>query len=300
MIRSLYTAASGMISQQRKHDSVTNNIANVNTPGFKQNSSVNRAFPEVLLSMVGKEFGQPFVKEIGRLHTGVFAEEHMSLHIQGDLQETQNPFDFALTANLQVDGVFFDPSGKGNDAEGKRVFQPQAFFTVENGNGELRYTRNGRFTVNDAGQIITAEGFQVLNTNGQPMTLINPNNNNTTVKISVTPSGQVMDSSSGLPLVGDNGAPLSLLISRIERPNELIAEGSGLYRLENTDGNAVRPVDASEDVKIVQGYYERSNVDPAQSMVDLMMASKAYEANQKVIQAFDRILEKSVNDIGRV
>lgn len=73
---------------------------------------------------------EPGSVSLGRLNTGVLAEENVSLHAQGDLQETNNPFDFALVSNIQVPGAVFDSSGKYVDANGQRVIQPQAFFLL--------------------------------------------------------------------------------------------------------------------------------------------------------------------------
>jgi flagellar basal-body rod protein FlgF len=174
MLRGLYTAASAMISQQRKHDIVTNNIANVNTPGFKQGNGINRSFPEMLISRINNGKGEPGSVPVGRLNTGVMAEENIAVHTQGDLQETNNPFDFALLSNIQVPGATFDASGKYVDEGGQRTIQPQAFFTVINDNGEQRYSLNGKFSVDGIGQLISSDGNRVVGSDGQPIVLLDP------------------------------------------------------------------------------------------------------------------------------
>lgn len=295
MLRGLYTAASGMISQQRKHDIVTNNIANINTPGFKQGDAINRSFPEMLISRIRD--GQ--VDSVGRLNTGVMAEENVSVHTQGDIQETHNPFDFALISNIQVPGAQFDESGKYVDANGQRINQPQALFTVQNPNGEQRYSLNGKFSVDDAGTLITTDGYQVLGADNQPIVLRDPATQEPITNFRITNYGHFTDAD-GNAIQNANNQPVQLLLSRIEDPNQLVREGNGLYRLNEGQEGLARPVNPQDQVEVRQGFIERSNVDPAQSMVDMMTAVRAYEANQKVVQFYDKSMDKAVNEVGRV
>ncbi|MEK3883929.1 flagellar hook-basal body protein [Paenibacillus sp. PL2-23] len=287
MLRGLYTAAAGMTAQQRRHDTVTNNISNINTPGYKQTNALTRSFPEMLLKMTGVEGAQNTT--VGRWTSGVFAEESLSIHLQGDLMQTNQASDFALVSSIQVDGIAFDESGKSVSEDGEVVFQPQAFFTVQDANGNVRYTRGGKFTVNGEGFLLTSDGSNVLGTNNAPIQL---------------PVGVGLDS---LKLTDDqrfvdasgNEIGGQLLITRIENPNELVREGNGNFRFVDGEGEA-RPIEAGESIEVRQGYVERSNVDSAQAAVDLMSALRAYEANQKVIQFYDKSLEKTVNEIGRI
>src|ERR1700682_1651408 len=119
MLRGLYTAAAGMIMEQRKHDTITNNISNINTPGFKQGNAVSRSFPEFMISISNGDSNTRSVRPIGKLNTGVFAEEDLSIYLQGDLQETKNPLDVALVSNIKVPGLQFDGSGKMVTADGQ-------------------------------------------------------------------------------------------------------------------------------------------------------------------------------------
>ncbi|WP_169084543.1 flagellar hook-basal body protein [Paenibacillus sp. PL91] len=287
MLRGLYTAASGMISQQRRHDTVTNNISNINTPGYKQTNAVTRSFPEMMLSLTGA--GPESINKIGKLTTGVFAEESLSIHLQGDLTQTNNASDFALISNIEMDGLSFDASGKNVGPDGEVTFQPQAFFTIQDQNGEIRYTRGGKFTLTEDGFLMASDGSNVLGTDGQPIQM---------------PVGVGLES---LKLTGDqrfqdvNGQDIGvqLLISRIDNPNLLVREGNGSFGFATEDEEAVA-IAPDERVEVRQGYVERSNVDAAQSAVDLMSALRAYEANQKVIQFYDQSLSKAVNDVGRV
>jgi flagellar basal-body rod protein FlgF len=302
MLRGLYSAASGMITQQRRHDTVTNNIANLNTPGYKQVNAVSRSFPEMLISLVNGGEGET-TRTIGRLNTGVMVEENIASFIQGDLQETNNPADLALVSSIQVtqnvngqlEAIPFDASGKAVNQEGQVVFQPQAFFTVWNANDEERYTRNGKLFVNEGGELVTTDGFRVLGRDGQPIILDAP-----VERLRMDQNGLIYDAATGEQALNQDGGAISLLISQVDNPNQLIREGNGVYRLDNPEDNPARPVDNIEEITVYQGFIERSNVDAAQAMVDMTTALRAYEANQKVIQFYDRSLDKAVNEVGRV
>jgi len=288
MLRGLYTAAAGLTTQQRRHDTITNNISNINTPGYKQATEVTRSFPDVLMALTGTSDHTD--RTIGRVSTGVFAEENVSLQMQGDLTESGRSGDFALSSSIQIPGVAFDGSGKAFAEDGEVIFQPQAFFTLEGTNGQPRYTRDGRFDLNADGYLVTTGGERVLGADGQPLQFPPGASLN---DVMLTSDFRFVDRLTG----ADTGS--GLLLTRINNPNLLVREGNGKFRLEGDAGVAV-PVAAEDGVQVRQGYYERSNVDAAQSMVDLMSALRAYEANQKIVQFYDKSLDKAVNEIGRV
>ena len=313
MIRGLYTAAAGMIAEQRKHDTVTNNIANLNTAGFKQVNAISRSFPEMLIALTNGEPGQK--KSIGKLNTGVLAEEDPSLHVQGDLLETKNNYDFAIASDIQQDGLSFDGSGMAFGPDGERVFQRQIFFTVQNDAGEQRYTRSGNFTVSETGELMTAAGFRVVGLNGQPIRMMNATTGAPVSDFVVTADGRFTVGASGAPIVDEDGNDVGFLLAEVENPHRLVREGSGLYRVDEADAGGVNLLadDANlgrneelgnwvdnHQVAIRQGYVERSNVDAAQAMIDMNTALRAYEANQRVVQYYDKSLEKTVNEVGRV
>ncbi|GGD92497.1 flagellar hook-basal body protein [Paenibacillus nasutitermitis] len=285
MLRGLYSAAAGMIAQQHRHDTVTNNISNINTPGYKQNNAVTRSFPEMLLQLTGvaNQSGP-----IGKINTGVFAEESLQIQLQGDLTQTNQSSDFAIVSDIEVPGIQFDESGKYVSPDGQLTFQPQAFFTVQDAGGEQRYTRDGSFKLDEQGYLSMADGSRVLGTGGAPIQL---------------PAGVSLDQltlNDQHQLVNAAGTNVGqLLLTRIDNPNDLVRGGDGKFVLNGDAGNA-RPINAGDRVEVRQGYIERSNVDSAQSMVDLMSAMRAYEANQKVIQFYDRSLDKAANEVGRI
>jgi flagellar basal-body rod protein FlgG len=288
MLRGLYTAAAGMIAQQRRHDTVTNNISNLNTPGYKQVNAVGRSFPEMLLHLTGIEGDKP--RKIGAVNTGVFAEESLSVHIQGDVYTTGSNADFAIRSDLQVPGIRFDSSGKAVDDNGNVIFQPQAFFTLQDRDGNIRYTRNGSFRIDNAGYLVANDGSFVLGTDNNP------------IQFAPGTSLDRLTLTGDLRFVNDLGADTGaqLLVSVVENPNRLVSVGHGQFRLNEEDAGLARPMAADDRVEVRQGYLERSNVDAAQAMVDLISALRAYESNQRIIQFYDQSLNKAVNEVGKV
>lgn len=286
MIRGLYSAASGLISQQRRHDTVTNNIANFETIGYKQKATPLSSFNEMLLQYTEPNTNN--TKQIGTWTGNVFAEEAVTLFQQGDLVQTNRKGDFALVSNIQVAGMQFDSNGKSVDENGEVTYQPQAYFTVLGENGDIQYTRGGQFTANAQGELITSTGQRVLGNNGEPIVL---------------PAGISIDQLS----LGGNGnlfteagedTGIGFMLSRVENPNRLIRVGEGSFKLpEGEEAQAIVPDD---NVAIMQNYVERSNVDYTQAQVELMAAARAYEANAQIIKYYDQTLNKAVNEIGKV
>jgi len=268
MFRGFFTAAAGMMAQQRRTEMLTNNMANANTPGFKADQSSIRAFPELLLERMNKT-GQ--MAEVGPLNTGTYMQETVPKFIQGDAKETGQKTDLAL----------FDLNMPVNNANG---LQGSVFFTVRDQNGQIRYTRNGNFTLSPQGYLTTGDGQNILDTNGNPIQLA---------------SDQFMVSENGL-ITGANGERAQLGIAFANNPERLIKEGNGLYRTEN--GTALPGAQGQPDVqfKLQQGFLEQSNVDISKSMTDLLTAYRTFEANQKIMQAYDRSMDKAVNEVGKV
>ncbi len=287
MLRGLYTAASGMIAQQRRHDVITNNIANINTVGFKGGNAVNRTCPEALVYAMGGS--DPSANKVGKMSMGVFSEENLLSMAQGDLKETYRNQDLALVSDIFVDGVNFDASGKSVDANGQITYQPQAFFAV-NVAGQERYTRDGSFKTTQDGTLVTSDGYPVTGADGQPIVLGQSWEN-----IAVTADGRLVNAETRGALPGNP----QLRIMRVDNPNLLVREGDGRFRYAG-EANGLRQIEAEDQVEVRQGFLERSNVDTTQAAIDLMAALRAYEANQKVIQTYDRSLDKAVNEIGRV
>lgn len=324
MIRGLYTAASGMLAMQRRQEALSNNLANINTPGYKEDEGVIRAFPEQLLSRIrDKEgpdvqgwpnfTGQPV--PIGKLHTGAYMPEALPIFTQGDIEETKQPYDLALTDNL--------PADPNNPivVNGKEV-KPRLFFAVAKATDPLqpvdpaniRYTRNGSFSVNPQGYLVTQDGYNVLDRRGVPIVINNVDYRGDGTKVNfagnvkITETGAIYipdPDSPGEPLIQLNqpdGTPARIGMKVVNNPYQLVREGNNVFRWEgqgqptNADDNP----DYNGYYAVRQGWIERANVDPNRTMTDMMSVLRAYEANQRVLSTIDDTLGKAANDIGRV
>lgn len=277
MFRGFYTAASGMLAQQRRTEMLTNNMANANTPGFKAEQSSLRAFPEMLMRHFDgqklpteKGLRLPLNQVVGPINTGVYMQETTPKFIQGDLQTTGQSTDIAL-----IDLVM---------PQNEQGIRGMIFFTVQNSNGDIRYTRNGDFTIDGQGFLTTASGNYVLDLAGNPIQLGSED-------FTVDENGTI---------VGANGETAVLSLAYAANPYDLVKEGDGLYR---NDGAGqlpdVRAIDGAS-FNVQQGALERSNVDLTRTMTDLLTAYRTFEANQKVLQAYDKSMEKAVNEVGRI
>lgn len=160
---------------------------------------------------------------------------------------------------------------------------------MQDNEGNNLYTRNGSFTVNATGEVLSSGGFRVLDAAGNPLVLEEP-----TDDLAVDGLGNLLDPATGLP----SGTKLG--ISIVSRPQELIRDGNGVFHADDANAAQIRYADAGDNLQLRQGYIEGSNVDATQVTVDMNAAYRAYEANQKVIQFYDSSLQKAVNEIGRI
>jgi len=272
MLRGFYTAASGMLTQQRKTEMLANNMANTNTPGFKADQASLRAFPEMLLQRVEQQengFGANR-KTVGSLNTGVYMQEALPAFRQGDLKET----------SLNTDVALLDVNLPTNPETG---IKSSVFFTAQNAEGENRYTRDGNFTLDGMGYLTTASGLYIADQQGNRIQLSSD-------QFSISEDGYI---------TGSNGETARLGVGYSDNPMSMVKEGDGLFRSENGDLADAYNVNGVE-YKTQQGFLEQSNVDTAQTMTDMMLAYRTFEANQKVLQAYDTSLQKTVNEVGRI
>jgi flagellar basal-body rod protein FlgF len=281
MLRGIDTAASGMLAVQRRQEALTNNLANIETPGYKKVDTTLRAFPEVFLERINDSKqsstgNAPGFSWVGSMQQGVYAQENISSFLQGDLVTTNNPYDIAID-----DRALTLSNGQ----------KASVLFAVENAAGETRYTRNGRFTVDETGHLVTAEGCKVLNNQGKPIQ-IDPALASS--EVSISPKGEII-LNPDKPAIRKVVDTIGLVLN--QNPNKLIKEGNGLFRL---DGQKPAPLtDLPAGVQLHHKMIEKSNVDPSMTMTNMMENVRLYEANQKVLQAYDRSLEL-LNSIGRV
>jgi len=278
MFRGFYTVGSGMIAQQRKTEMLANNLANANTPGFKAEQSSIRSFPEMYMSSINTThiptkngLQLKGLSPVGAVSTGVYMQETLPLFTQGQLRETELTTDVAL-----MDGLL--PVDNETGTAGA------IFFRLENPEGGEQYTKNGSFTLDPSGYLTNAMGHYVLGSNGQRIALQNDD-------FSITQEGVIMDGQNAVATLG---------ISFSQRPDTLMKQGNGMFVTEGGENLQNANAVAGVTYSMQQGYLEGSNVDAAQTMTDMMTAYRAFEANQKILQAYDRSMEKAVTEIGRV
>lgn len=267
MVRSLWTGATGMIAQQLNVDNISNNLANVNTTGYK---SEVMEFKSLLYqtiqtrSTTANVEQKPIGAEVG---LGVRNSAITSVFTQGSLLETPGE------ANFAIDG--------------------RGFFAVQGVDGETYYTRNGNFVfaIGSEGLILTtSDGLPVLDTEGQP--IIIEDDDVVTSKITVSRDGTLMyPDDSNVPQSMD----MTIGLWQFNNPAGLSKEGDSLYAETDASGEAMNEADNDNLPKsrIIQGYLEGSNVQIADEMVNLIVAQRAYEMNSKVITTSDEMLQQA-------
>lgn len=259
MIRSLYTTITGMITQQAKQDVITNNMANANTVGFKEDNLAIKKFDDVLIQNKSKIYnGINYTQSIGKLSFGSKIDETATDFTQGNIESTDSDTDFAI-------------DGRG-------------FFTVNRDNGtggaQNYYTRDGHFHVNMQGYLVNDSGDYVMGRN------INTGNQE---RISVG-SGKITSDVYGN--ISIDGKP-SYTFSTVDFNNykTLKKVGDNLYQGDNPVGNS--------NISVKQKALEGSNVNPINSMVDMMSVMRTFETQQKVVQSIDQTLGQAI-DVGTV
>ncbi len=278
MIRGIYTGASGMIAQQARLDSISNNLANIDKTGYKKDTTIFKSFPEMLIRRVN-ESGLGIVPSgsydsmpiVGKLGTGAEVNEVYTQFEQGSLQRTENSFDMAL-------------EGKG-------------FFTVLTERGE-RYSRDGAFTVNNEGILVTKNGNPVIGENGQIR--VQPNNFVVNERGEIVVNNAISRDPKDMVNKYNNNWEEPVVIDKLkvvnfENVREIKKEGDSLYRDTEFSGPAL----PAQDYKVVQGFLEKSNVNAIREMVDLIEVQRSYEANQKTVSTHDQTLGKLINEMNR-
>ncbi len=256
----LRAAASGMMAQQTRSEVIANNLANVNTTGFKR----SRAQFEDLLyqtvqgaAVLGQAESQvhPAV-QVGR-GTRLTAVER--LHSQGNLEQTNRPLDVAI-------------EGEG-------------FFQVQVGNGQVAYTRDGSFQISDQGVLVTSQGYVLEPTVRIPSDAAN---------VSISKTGVVSITRGREQARPEEIGRIEL--ARFVNPAGLLAQGENLFTATAASGEPVEgfPQDGGMG-RLVQGALEGSNVEVVQEMVDMITAMRAYEINSKAIKNSEQMLEIANN-----
>ena len=260
MLRAFSTAATGMIAQQTMVDTIANNLANVNTTGFKR-SQVN--FKDLLYTQMlepGAEVASGIKNPVGlEIGSGVRVDSTPKIFTNGEMENTNNKMDVAI--------------------------QGSGFFEVTMPNGDLRYTRDGSFMINANGLLVTSGGHTI-----SPGITI-PSDANS---IEIGRDGTVTAiSSTGNSIVG------TISLARFINPVGLKSEGSNLFSETEASGNAQTGAAGSAGYgTLMPGFLEKSNVQMVTELVNLIKAQRAYEINSRAIKAGDEML-RTANDIVR-
>ncbi len=258
MLRGLWTAATGMAAQQLNVDIIANNLANVNTAGFKKSRADFQDLMYHTLRMpgamtaAGTQLPTGIQVGMGSKPMGV-----QKIFSQGDYNQTQNELDLAI-------------EGKG-------------FFMVVSNDEEV-YTRAGSFKIDSEGYICTSAGDRL-----QPEITIDP----TAVSISIDSGGRlvVWGPDAETPLAEED-----IKLYSFPNPAGLYSMGRNLYRPSQASGEATEGTPGLDGFgTIAQGYLEMSNVNVVEEMVGMIIAQRAYEVNSKAIQTADNMLQMANN-----
>ena len=275
-MKNIWVPLSGAIAQQTNVETIANNVANANTPGFKRDQMIFKEHLTALekgydeIDLPHKEWRpSDFYRSYGAEHAHVKAEASFTDFTQGQMVPTGNPLDLAI-------------HGKG-------------FFEVLTPNG-IRFTRAGALSLSSDGKLVTTQGFPVLSpytsgdqSGGEGLQDIDPSARAIQVipgKISINLQGEVFS---------NNQKISDLSIVEFKDPNALRKEGSALF-INKDNGNRLEKADKTV---VHQGFIEQSNVNAVNEMSNLIKANRHFESIQKVIKAYDNMAGKSVNEISR-
>jgi flagellar basal-body rod protein FlgF len=264
MIRSLYTSVSGLITQEAKQNVITNNMANVNTVGFKGDNLSVKKFDDVLIENYDKLVDGKNVRNvIGGLSYGSQVDGVETSFTQGTLESTDKWTDFAI-------------EGRG-------------FFAVQrqnNGIDNTFYSRDGHFHVNSQGYLVNDSGDRVL------VSQIDDNGQTTGTPSPIQIGNETISVDSRGAFQLKSGVRYKFNTVDFEEYNTLRKIVDNLYQGENPMENA--------ETAVRQNTLEKSNINVINEMVNMMTTMRTFESNQKVIQSIDETLGKAVNEVGTV
>ena len=257
MVKGLYTAYTGMLNQQNKMDVISNNLANAAVTGYKKEGSTSQSFDTVLAYKIRDRSICVHTQRIGSMNLGVKIGENYTDYGQGPFKNTDNTYDLAISGN----GFFC------------------VQFTNKAGVTSTKYTRDGSFTLNVNGYLVTKDGDYVLDNNGNRIRL-DPLSTS-----SIDENGNIFQNDRAVARIGLRDFED---YNYLEHYGENYYQPVNGYRFKNADG------------QIIEGYLEASNVQVVQEMVEMISVTRTYESNQKVIQTIDSTLDKAVNQLGSV
>lgn len=272
MVRSLWSGATGMIAQQTNVDTIANNLANVNTVGYKTEvNEFKSLLYQTLQTKTTSANGdtKPVTSQVG---LGVRNSAITSIFTEGNLTQTDNTSAFAI-------------EGKG-------------LFAVTGADGNTYYTRNGNFTwaLNSSGGIMltTSDGLPVLDSAGKAISLAKTYSSS---KVTIDSEGNIC-----YPDAKGNAAKIGVKIGvyQFSNPSGLEKVGDSLFKATTASGAVINEATSTTVQKssVLQGYLESSNVQVADEMVNLIVAQRAYEMNSKTITTSDEMMQQA-NELKR-
>lgn len=257
MLRALFTAATGMEAQQVNIDTIANNLANANTTSFKR----SRANFHDLLYQTLKAPGQSSTS---------------GTVVPGGIQ-------IGSGARLaSVDKLFTEGSIKITDRDLDMMVEGEGFFQVQKADGSIGYSRDGHFTKDNSGRLVTSDGFPVL-----PEIVVPPNAQDLSIG---------MDGVVTIKMGNEKQEIGQIMIANFVNPAGLRSEGRNIYAPSEASGEPMVSIPNQNGLgRIAQGQLEASNVNIVEEMVNMIAGQRAYEINSKVIQAGDQILQTTNN-----
>lgn len=256
MIRSLFIARTGLDAQQTRMDVTANNLANVNTTGFKKSQPTFEDLTYQTIRQPGASSSQqtqiPTGLQVGTGTRLVSTEKNFT---QGSLQKTDNTLDIAIQGN--------------------------GFLQVQMPDGTVAYTRDGGLKKDNQGQLVTSDGYMIT----PPITI--PANAST---VSIGNDGVVSITQPGSPAATQIG---QVQLASFVNNGGLLSVGKNLYQETASSGqpNTGNP-GSNEFGSVLQGYIESSNVNVAEELINMIQTQRAYELNSKVISTSDQMLAK--------
>lgn len=270
MSKGIFTAVSGAIAQSAKLDTIANNLANVNTPGFKRDQQVFKEYltayekePSTITVPRVPASIESFYDAQGGDKSYVDSAGTFTNFDQGSIKLTGNQFDMAIDG----DGLF-------------EVSTPQG----------VRYTRSGDFTVNSEGTLVTKQGFPVLKDGGvgAPAAGREIKFDLNHSQVSVSPEGSITNGDQDLGRIA---------VVKVTNKDSLKKVGSNMYMLKD---NMQSGLQTATESKVLQNALEGSNVNIVREMTDMIATTRVFESTQKVIQAYDSMNGKAVNEISKL
>ncbi|MGB2863691.1 MAG: flagellar basal-body rod protein FlgG [Sedimentisphaerales bacterium] len=261
MLRAFSTAATGMTAQQTMVDVIANNLANVNTSGFKRSQVNFQNLLYVTMEEPGTEIASGISSPSGiEIGSGVRVASTIKVFSLGELENTANPLDIAI-------------AGDG-------------FLQVTLPNGDLRYTRDGSLLTNANGELVTSNGYAIEPAISVPTDV---------VSVSIEKDGgvNITDSSGSQSVAG------TIQLARFPNPSGLSSEGGNLLSETEASGTPTTGTPGENGFGTIQaGFLEKSNVQMVTELVNLITAQRAYEINSRAIKVGDDML-RTANGIVR-